>query len=361
MRSALLACALAACNFRPGTISSGDGAIIIDSDPRDGIDAPSDALAGLPDASVCYGTGLVRACFAAAPSGGVTINANIDTDTSNLCDDDPRNAAWCVVAGASVSVTGVVGVTGLRPLVLVSTSTIVVSGAFDASSKRGGQVGAGANAAGCNPGTAPSGAMAGGAGGSFGGMGGNGSGTGAGSRGATVMPTTLRGGCPGQNGGGGNAGGARGNGGGALSLIAEASITVSGAINASGAGGGAGTNPQGGGGGGGSGGLIAFDAPSVAIGGVAFANGGGGGEGGTAGGNSGEVGQDPLTFNNAAPGGSTSSSGGDGGDGSVGTTLDGSNAGAPSGGGGGGGGGGAGVIRLYRATSIAGNASPPAT
>jgi hypothetical protein len=76
----------------------------------------------------------------------------------------------------------------------------------------------------------------GGAGGSFGGTGGTGAPAGGGTGGqpaAATTPTTLRGGCAGQNGAGGG-GGARGRGGGAVYLIASSSITVTNAINASG-------------------------------------------------------------------------------------------------------------------------------
>lgn len=329
----------------------------------------TDDMMMAPDSmdGVCYGTGLVRACFATAPTGNTAISANVDTDTSTLCDDDPRNAAWCVIAGESVAIATTIRVTGSRPLVLVATSSIAVQGTLDVASHRSsGQVGPAANPSACDNGTAP-GTSGGGAGGSFGGSGGKGGGgqsdanTGGAAGNATAAPTTLRGGCRGQDGNGTNEG-AGGNGGGAVYLIAETSINVTGTLDASGAGATSGALNASGGGGGGSGGFIGLDAPTVLNAGNIVANGGGGGEGsGTS--TAGDPGDDPANPTTPAPGGAgLSTSGGDGGDGAAGTTLTGEN-GTTGTNGGGGAGGGAGIIRLDRASSISGGGSisPPAT
>lgn len=317
-----------------------------------------------PDGRSCYGTGLVTACFSAPPASPVTLDANIDTGTSLLCDDDPANSAWCVIAGSSITQSGTVTVIGTKPLVLVSMTTVTINGTLEIASHRiGGIVAAGANAVGCSAGTAP-GTSGGGAGGSFGALGGAGGGTNltatAGGVAGIAMaaPNALRGGCAGQN---GNAGtpGTGGAGGGALYMIAETQINVIGSVNASGASGTNGVTTIAGGGGGGSGGMIGLDSPIV-TGGTIFANGGGGGEGS---GNTtaGAPGNDPLSGAGGVGGSALSTNGGDGGGGQGGTTTNpGAGANGTATGGGGGGGGSVGVIKLHRASSISGGIVSPA-
>lgn len=330
----------------------------------------------MPDSSDgCYGTGLVTACFTTPPMGAVTVDANVNTDTSPLCDTDPRNAAWCVIAGGSITVANTVTAIGSKPLVLVSTSTLTVNGTLDVGSHRtGGIVGAGAGVAGnCNAGGAASAAGGGGAGGSFGGSGGNGgnradqANTG-GVAGNAVTLTVARGGCAGQS-GGGTGNGTGGPGGGAVALIAATSINVVGTVNASGAGGNGAANNSSGGGGGGSGGLVILDAPSIMVTGSVFANGGGGGAG-SGSTTPGQPGADPTSANAAAAGGlrgaaTFSSFGGSGGAGAFGATapVTGEAGVAASAGGGGAGGGGIGVVKRYGAASIGGGGlvSPPAS
>lgn len=309
------------------------------------------------DAQACFGTGLVRACFTTPPSAPRTLNAAINTDTSNLCDTSPMNSAWCVIGATTLTVQGTVTATGSKPLVLVATETIDVQGTLDVASRRNpAATGAGANANGCNAGNGPANG-GGGAGGSFGGTGGDG-GNGrlvmnsGGDRGDALTPTIARGGCRGQNGNGGMAG-AGGNGGGVVYLIAETSITVGGSILASGAGGDRAVAMESGGGGGGSGGMIGLDAPTCANNGTIAAVGGGGGEGsglstaGTAGG-------DPVGTTGGTGGGDTTNNGGNGGAGAS-TSNGGNGAAGTVDGGGGGGGGGAGIIVLDRAATIGGN------
>jgi hypothetical protein len=334
-----------------------------------------------PDASNCYGSGLVRACFASAPTGAVTfaMQTIFNTDTDTRCQPTTNNVPACVVAAETITVNAnlFVAATGMKPLVLVATQTITIDGNLTvASSRNFNFVGAGSDMPGCNAGAVPTGSSGGG-GGSFGGIGGVGAAVGGtgGMPGATLTVTALRGGCPGQTGGDSVtpiAPGERGRGGGALYMIAESSITVSstGSVNASGAaGGGGGTGAGAGGGGAGSGGFLGFDSPMVINAGQVFANGGGGGEAsGTQ--STGNPGSDALNATTPAAGGTGGSNfGTDGGDGSLGAQLAGQAADANCTGtcttptAGGGGGGGAGIIKRYRASSISGGGpiSPPAT
>jgi hypothetical protein len=308
----------------------------------------------------CYGSSLVRVCFASPPSGTVVPNsADLDTDGSSDCAVTTNATSWCVLAGGDVNIMHNIVVHGSRPLVVVATGSITVATTLDVASQRGSTTGpgAGADAPGCNAsGSIPLGG--GGPGGSFGGTGGPGSG-GQFVAGGPLPVTALRGGCPGEDGGGSTGSGGRG--GGAVYLIAGMQITVAGAINASGEGGAGGSVANDGGGGGGSGGFIGLESQYVQVSGMVFANGGGGGEGGQN--NTGRAGSDPSSPNNAAAGGNGgTSAGGAGGVGSFSSTLDGG-AGQIGGGnaGSGGGGGGAGVVWLRTAISSGGGqVAPPA-
>jgi hypothetical protein len=351
--------------------------------------------AGIPDAFVppdaatfCYGTGIVHVCFASAPTGTFTVDAvgvtTVDTDTSTACATTLSGAtSYCVIAAADINIITGLKATGSKPLVLLAVHSITSSAAsfIDVGSNRDtSSLGAGHDPAGC-PDVAV-GAPAdggGGAGGSFmsqGGAGGRGKGPGAGgTAGAalTAAPTTLRGGCAGQNGQG--VADTAGHGGGAVFFIAGTSIQMDGVVLAGGEGGKGGqsaanasTTNGAGGGGAGAGGMIGFDAPTVVATNGVIANGGGGGEGGSGASADGNSGAD-ATGTSASKGGSTgTTSGGDGGDGSVNGTkaggpgLMGADAGNPNGfGGGGGGGGGAGFIVASKGANLGKNVSPPAT
>jgi hypothetical protein len=363
-----------ASKLRYGDLSGPNSNVCVGAEtPDGGTTMGSDASMTGSDSgtsgNACYGMGPGKVCFAQAPTGTQNLSAAINTDGAMCATNVIGTSPGCVIAGDSIAITGTVTVTGSKALVLVAATTLTINGALDASSRRGGggQIGAGADPAGCDPGTAP-GAHGGGAGGSFGGTGGNGgndpAGMHAGIAGAAQATlTALRGGCPGQTGAVGGTAGAPGHGGGAVYLIAGTSITIaSGTINASGEPGTGGSTMGAGGGGAGAGGLVAFDAPAVTNNASVFANGGGGGEG--AGTNStGQTPADPTAT--AAPGGAgATTSGGDGGPGAFGANGNGT-AGLPAtnSGGGGGGGGGAGLIKLYQATSIGGSGttSPPPT
>jgi len=334
------------------------------------IDAPlpPDAAPDAPaDAANCYGTGLVTLCLVEAPSGNFdapsTTEVMVDTD-GPICQpysgDDP---GWCVVAAETMTIRGALRGRGSKPLVLVASNSISVTGAIDVSSDS--LSGAGGDPLGCPGGIFGAVMNGGGAGGTFGGAGGHGGIGGiSGNGGVPAQPTAVagfRGGCHGGNGANVGPGGL---GGGAVFVIAGSSITVTGVIDASGSGGrgGRGSNTlPGGGGGGGSGGMIGLDAPSITVIGSVFANGGGGGEGGGTP-SDGDPGAKPAMALTPAPGGTIGTiPGGDGGDGAAGTGLTGMNgrAGMMSVGGGGGGGGGAGIVHVFPPRTLGPNVSPP--
>ena len=334
------------------------------------------AVATGQDAGFCYGTGLVSVCLAAAPSQPfmTTDLTAIDTDSSLLCAATLGAGEYCVIAGTTVAIDGVLRATGRRPLVLLASDSITTSSMIDVGSHRSSpdRVGAGADHAACSGGTGPTGG-GGGAGGSFVGIGGAGgpsatSGTSSGgtSGAAAIAVTALRGGCTGQ-GGDGSDGGLAGHGGGAVALIAGSSIVLHAEIDAGGEGGSAGTGLTSGGAGGGAGGMIVLDAPTISSSSALVANGGGGGEGSEVS-IAGRNGAD-ATAVTAAPGGSgLTGQGGDGGAGSsqassasggaggAGTTGTGTSHGA-----GGGGGGGAGLIVAPAWASLGGATSPAPT
>jgi hypothetical protein len=309
--------------------------------------------------------------------------------------------AFHLEAGATLDVIGG------KPLVIASRSTIAIDGTLDAGSHLGVidanahladsvQIGAGANQlctanAGHDGGAAPAtGGSGGGGGGGLHGTGGGGAPGGnasaaAGAGGPAVTPTVsvtaLHGGCPGGTSGIAGAiattpatpasralGGA---GGGAIRLAAQASITITGAVVASGAGGaGAPAKSACGGGGGGAGGFIALDAPRVAVSGSVIANGGGGGGGGGRGNatdsGAGRDGADGALTSAALGGGAASDGCGQpGGNGSSLAALDGATATGGDSCGGGGGGGAAGFIVVdsasFSATAEASIAPPAQT
>jgi hypothetical protein len=336
--------------------------------------------AGVPaDASLCFGS-FVRVCFdtdADLPTqpqhwGEDGKDVMVDTDIGTECDQhNSQMAAYCVVTGAGMTFAEnrTFRVFGDKPLVLLSTSSVELKGLIDVSGPtRGfrpdprGQCGIGL----------PPGGISGGAGGSFAGQGGDGeAGTGPGGKAGPRLeqfPSTLRGGCSGQQG----VSARGGKGGGAVAIIAP-TLFLDGVINASGEGGLGGSlaSPAGGGG---SGGMIVVDVSTRGIvrgaSGLLFANGGGGGEGGDPS-LPGSSGVSPSAPTPAAPGGGTGGNagpgnfyGGKGGSGSAGGTLNGSsapgNAQINMSGGAAGGGGAAGFIH---APGIIGDSiiSPPST
>ena len=362
------------CTFADGTCASGqryedrsgaNSGVCVGEEP---IPGEAGAEAGDPQPFCIGDPSGVRVCFATRPTGDMSLPAAIDTDSTTACMTPMSGGGgYCVIAAERLRGDILVAVTGTKPLVLVATTTIEISGTLDAASHRGNtppnyataQTGAGSDpAGGCSPPGTP-GNNAGGAGGTLVDLGGTG-GNGGGAPGAAQTITTVRGGCRGQNGNTGNAG-LGGHGGGAVYLIAD-TITISGQINASGEGGHPGIAGDAGGGGGGSGGFIGLDAQTITNTGVVYANGASGGEGsGNVG--TGSPGPEPNSAA-ASPGSPSFSVGGNGGSGGAGGSM----AGAATGGtgensggaGGGGGGGGTGVIKVYRGTLI-GQFSPTPT
>ncbi len=372
MRLGVCCAVLCACGFRHGV--GGDAA-----PTPDAIDATGEQVC-LGDATFAGGPICIR------PAGGrefatdTTLHTGDGSAAMGDCDlkrAQPTGRMLCVIAATSFTIDSGVTLTieDSDPVAIVATGSITISGTLDVSSKHTGPVlGAGGDDVACDSSTLDGmdsgNSGGGGAGGSFtskGGDGGDGDNTavaGGTATPAVAAPSYLRGGCRGGVGGDGAGGTTRanaGDGGGAVYLVAGATITVTGTIDASGAGGRPGGLNLGGGAGGGSGGMIAFYAMAIDTTGASiFANGGGGGGGGNAG-VDGLGGHEPSSPT-ATPSGGTGASGGNGGDGAFGTTAaqsgtNGSSAGANTCGGGGGGGG-IGVIRVVSGQSLAGSVSP---
>ena len=369
MRGWLLAL-LVGCGFQHGAVqATGDGS------PPD-VAANDTSVPG--DAPRCFGSAgsvVGQICLMAPPEMPVALTMPIDTGPASMqCASGATPTTYCVVAGTAISVAqGVtVGAHGPRPLVLVSSSTIVVMGTIDVASHMSGTpqpTGAGAGT-GCT-GTTPATGGGGGFGGTFGTSGGDGGGSmnPNGNGGRVAMPATvatLVGGCTGGK-GAGSKGGTGGAGGGAVALIAVTSIEIDGTINASGAGAltasGFTPNTIYGGGGGGAGGMIVLDAPMLSGAGTIMANGGGGAQASDYTGVGGS-GNDPSSATAAAAGGydNTQPYGGRGGDGAFGSTAATAGHDNTAGSwGGGGGGGGVGVVKVYSGSSAPGTVSPPAS
>jgi hypothetical protein len=334
-------------------------------------DALEDAASA--DAEACYGIGLLRQCVELPAAGDLLLSGAIDTDTDARCDVQSQAGGpqLCVISATNIMVSDFTA-TGARPLVLVATDQLDVAGNLSVASTLAGGSGAGAKGP-CNPPVPPGGSTmgaGGGAGGSFAYLGGPGA-RGAsqvapgGKAGDSISLTSVRGGCRGGDGGAptGTTPASGGAGGGAVYLIAGARIKIAAAaaVNASGAAGQGGA-VLGGGGGGGSGGLIALDAPLIAVEGSLFARGGGGGGGGalTTGGGDGKEAMSPGGAVSGGGGTGSGSTGGGDGCGSPNGTV-GGNPGGDATYGGGGGGGACGFIRIYGMRMGAGLLNPAAT
>ena len=311
-----------------------------------GLEAPGvrgDAAPG--DAGpFCFGTFTPPGvCFMHEPTGEIDLLPQVSTDDACSADLATEIGA-CVIAAQTVRVSTATRVRGGRPLVLVATERVEITGTLDV---------AGHLADGAGPGAVASCAFAGmlskqdgGAGGSYQALGGDGGIGGGGSDSGTAVavaaPTSVRGGCPGETGGpdtGATATGLGGGGGGAVWLIGGA-IAIMGTIDASGSGGKGAQMLQQGGGGGGAGGMIVLDSPMLDAGaGTIFADGGGGGAGanGAAGGDGGEPDGAVAAAGGTGPAGA-------GGAGAHGATLTGERGGNFDTAGAGGGGGAAGWI-----------------
>ena len=385
--------------FAPGQTTQTISITLVDDGTADptktlaiALGTPTGATLGTPKAytlsiqdadQTCTGTGAYQVCVQ-KPSAPVTLTGTLDTGTSPKCMNPfsgwaSGQPAACFVVGTQITVTGTLAVTGSKPLVLLASDTITVSGTIDASSHLGGTTGPGAPFGTCagQDGSASSNGGGGGAGGSFitkGGNGSNGNGANGGNAASQVSaPSVLRAGCNGHVGGDGAfAAGPLGGAGGVVYLVAVNGITLmSGSvIDASGAGGSApGSASSAGGSGGGSGGMIKLDAPTItASGAIVMANGGGGASGACNNAN-GNDGSDPSTAapSTEAPGGPAASQSGAGGNGGAGSGDNGKNGQGTTGSnkqpGGSGGGGGGGYVEasavLTGATVVAGSYAHP--
>jgi hypothetical protein len=322
---------------------------------------------------LCLGA-FVNVCVDPPQSPVALLTQTIDTTSSPLCAayTSIRATEACVIAGQSISIPAgsTVTVIGSKKLILLSGSSITISGVLDAASHQGKPSGPAADAGPCPTTgfTSPAQGVQGGGGwgASFGTSGNNGGNVTNGTGGippVSFAAIGLRAGCPGSDGGGnlfGSGGGARGHGGGAVLLLATQTLSIDGTVNASGAGG-HGANSGLGGGGGGAGGMIVLDAAAVNVAGQCFANGGGGGEGG--GGNGGLNGGESVSPASRGGGGKGGTAdGGDGGGGAFGATGstagDNGSANGANSGGGGGGGGGVGVIKIIAPSQF--NTNDPA-
>jgi hypothetical protein len=356
-----------------GSLSGSLSGTCVGSEPpmEAGIDAPD---APRPEAGEeCFGSAasLVQPCFSTLPSGTMALPAVIDTDGALCQASGVSNTNACVIAAGTITVDAgtTVVAKGSRPLVIVATTAVMISGTLDVASHRGVvDPGPAANDGGCDAGTPPTtsgGAGGGGAGGAYGGTGGNGGGgNGGGANGGAtgaIKPAALHGGCHGQTGADGTVamrGGGGGSGGGVVYVLSRGTIAIltGGVIDASGAGATNGVTGTAGGGGGGSGGLIGLDAPTVTNAGVVFANGGSGAEGSGVNG-PGQPGNDPIGIAAATPAPPGSANGGDGGNGGAGNPGNGSPGSMSTDGGGGGGG--VGYIKVVPLQAIGGMLSPP--
>jgi hypothetical protein len=377
---------LSACSFEHGQIM-GDGSVV----DLDASDARIDGPAGCTSFSTQIDT-----CSQLMPGSALQLDGSNTFDTDDFSLTTPNGnvdlphtivttpdgdlvvvfvTTFDLLSGATLRV---VGNSNDRPLGIVATGAVTISGLIDLSDNGAGardDSACGAALVG-DAGQTDAGGGSGGGGGAFAGSGGGGGngdkdmnadgGQSTGAAGGIALlarPMHVLGGCDGGHGGdSGGSGGNAGDGGGAIFIASAAAITIatSGGINAGGGGGRGGTGNGGGGGGGGSGGMILLESNSVTINGKLGANGGGGGEG--ADGNDGADGTIGLLSTSRASGGSgNAGEGGDGAAGGANTNADGQSATQLKNGGGGGGGGGVGFIAIGSTTPITTGAiiSPP--
>jgi hypothetical protein len=389
VRRTLFAILLAGCGFHAGegidaggSPPLGDGGLEASGSDATGSDATGSDAAG-SDATVidanpnwCVGHWM-QVCQPTAPTTPITLTGTVFTDTDSRCTSNAAEPGACTMVGTTVMVTGDTTVAGTKPLIIAASGAVTIDHAlFVGSTHANIFPGAGADPTSCTVPTFDFTNHEGGVGGSFASIGGKGGAceVGSGPQEPTVspLPTTLRGGCGGGQGGPELGQGTAGYGGGAIYIAASADIHVNGggAVNAGGAGGSGGDGGIGGysgGGGGGAGGMIVLDASTgnhhVQVDGHVAANGGAGGSGGSEGIGSpnGQTGEDAHADDMPAMGGIVNDSHGGNGatasaatDGVLGTSANTY--------GGGGGGGGAGYIHFEGTVMVNGGAvvSPPA-
>jgi hypothetical protein len=142
--------------YKPATLdSSGDGAIdapAIDASPPDAaffdapfvLDAPGVMCFGTYRS---YATAMMGICVTPR-IGDHPLSATVDTIEGSSDCEPSNHPELCVVTGAMVTVSSHVTVTGDRPLVLIATASVTVTGTLDAAS-HGGSGGPGANPVDC--------------------------------------------------------------------------------------------------------------------------------------------------------------------------------------------------------------------
>lgn len=352
MRALFVWLSVSACGFAPargadGSVSNGDGRGSDIADSANGLPAPlhltsDDGQPGDVDlvlgGPIIVDTSALTITSIPVPAGAFDVRHQIQGNGEVAV---LHLRSFTVAAGATVQIVGA------RPLIVVASNAIIVSGRVDAGAK-GSTPGAGGFAPAMGDGHGSRGAHegtysdSGGGGGGFGDHGGTGGAI-------TGCTTPLPGGTPGpsegddpisvlQGGAGGGAGEGTGcsdnlggAGGGALQLTSNTSVFVdeTGMITAGGGGGTGGTDcgsfDGNSGAGGGAGGAIVLQAPMVTNQGIIAANGGGGGGGGSGGGippDTGLPGEDGHPSDVAALGGTgIGPSGIDGGAGGTGDTA----------------------------------------
>lgn len=342
-----------------------DGSQVMDAS-GDGADRVSDAAPPL-----CFGREFLglSACLANPPIAAlvVPVSTSIDTDSFSLCAPLLTSSQdLCVVAAQSIMIASgaVIRVTGSRPLVLFSPTSIEIAGTLDVASHLGAPASSGPAE---NPmvcGATQAGAVqGGGAGGSFGTAGGDGGrGVAQNSLPGQARPAfttnSFHGGCRGGLGANADLNVGAAYGGGALAMFAD-TVKVTGTINASGMAGHGGAAGSSGGNGGATGGMIVVSAPMITVQypGQVFAVGGGGG-GGASNAAAGLDGNEAASYSGGVPGGQGGNNAGDGGNafpfvdsGQPGSGLNGA--------GGGGGGGGVGEIMLFTSSTFLGSRIAP--
>src|ERR1041384_7101283 len=102
------------------------------------LDASTDAPLDAPPTQ--FGT-FIKVRFnstADIPTGPPTLTADVDTNTSSLCNTRNDQPSYCVIAGTTITIPN--GMTlrahGTRPLVLLATTAFDLEGAIDVASRR---------------------------------------------------------------------------------------------------------------------------------------------------------------------------------------------------------------------------------
>src|SRR5262249_42868581 len=118
----------AACGFAPTTSTDVLGDAARADAPRDG----SGSGSAMPDALGCYGTRLAHVCLTAVPPATYTVSTptNIATDGGACTQVVPQTNGrmLCVIEAQTITISSALSATGMRPLVLLATTTLTVTG-----------------------------------------------------------------------------------------------------------------------------------------------------------------------------------------------------------------------------------------